>query len=186
MTAAITTPRTRAASLFVAAFNIAHEDNPRMTITLHMRSGSRLSIAGVRDNHRIRFDPAEVATMMAWLTSAVVTDEHAVITVMTDRDNEGWWTKGWAWRVGTGTALDFHGASRYFDTRVSLAGAEHQHVTIGTHVVDLSVIDVTTLLTNDVRAVIQAHAEPERPVTGPWCPDGAITVRAEEADGWHG
>ncbi|MFJ9729380.1 hypothetical protein ACIRP3_42255 [Streptomyces sp. NPDC101209] len=182
---ASTPPHTWAASLFVSAFNIAYQDDRRVTVAVHTSSGSSIVIAGALDAYRMRFDPVEVDVMLSWLTRAVTTDERAVITVTAEPDMVGCKIRGWAWRIGTGTALDFVRASRYFDDNVSLVGAEQQHVTIGTHVADLSADGVTTVLTDDVRTVIRSHAEPERTSTEyrhAMCVDGTITVHVDASD----
>jgi hypothetical protein len=157
-----TTPETRAASLFVAAFNTVYEDDPRMTIALHMSSGSSLAVTGELDNWRMRFHPAEVSTLLAWLTRAVATDPVAIITVTADRDEDGETAHGWAWCIATGAALDTKGAAPLFDADVELRGAEQRHVVLS-GLVDISADGLSaTALTDEVKALVSAHGEPSQ------------------------
>ncbi|MGW9032779.1 hypothetical protein ACWGQ5_54450 [Streptomyces sp. NPDC055722] len=179
-----TTPETRAASLFVAAFSV-FENDPRMTIALHMSSGSSLAVAGELDDHRMRFDPAEVSALLHWLTRAVAYDPQAVITVAADTDDEGSHAQGWAWCIGTGAALNFKEAAKYFDDE-ELRGAENRQVTLSSPLVDTSASGLAaTALTDDVKTVITAHAQPPKPTTGHTIAlrtDGTITFHITAAD----
>jgi hypothetical protein len=177
---ATATPETVAASLFVAAFNTVFEDDPRMTIALHMSSGSSLLVTGRLDDFIMRFNPAEISTFLAWLTRAVATDPHAVIAVIADRDDEGEYANGWAWFIGAGDALPASAASSLLPDYVDLKGAEEPHVTLGGGLVDTSGDGLSgTSLTEDVKAVVTAHGEPPKPATGHRIAlkaSGAITV----------
>ncbi|MGW9032899.1 hypothetical protein ACWGQ5_55105 [Streptomyces sp. NPDC055722] len=179
------TPETRAASLFAAAFTAVFENDPRMTIAVRMSSGSRLAVAGELDESRMRFEPAEVAALLHWLTRAVAYDPLAVVTVAADTDDEGSYAQGWAWCIGTGAALSFKEAAKYFDDE-ELRGAENRHVTLSGPLVDTSADGLAaTALTDDVKTVITAHAQPPKPATGHTIAlrtDGTFTFHITAAD----
>lgn len=183
-------PETVAASLFVAAFNTVFEDDRRMTIALHTTDGSHLAITGdLTDDYAMHFAPFEVSTLLAWLTRAVAYDRAAVITVTAERgpaDDFFEYAHGWAWCIGTGAALNYEGAGRYFGNGVELRGAEERHVEIGGHLVDTSTDGLSaTALTDEVKAVVTAHGEPERPASGHRIAlrlDSTVTVHITAAD----
>ncbi|MYX26828.1 hypothetical protein GTY75_09125 [Streptomyces sp. SID8381] len=176
----------RAASLFVGAFNSVYEDDPRMTIALHRSNGSSLAVAGLLDDYRMRFDPAEVSTLLSWLTRAVAADPDAIISVTTAYRPFGGREHGWAWRVGTGAALDREEAASLFGPGVDLLGAAESHVTLGSRPLDTSAAGLTaTALTSDVKAVVAAHGESERPAAGHWVAlrtEGTITFHVAADD----
>jgi hypothetical protein len=186
-----TTPENIAASLFVGAFNCVYEDDPRMTIAVHRSNGSTLAITGVLDNYRMRFDPAEVSTLLAWLTHTVATDPDAVISVTAAHQPPPngcarSWAHGWAWHTSTGDALNREEAAALFPARVRLLGAAEPHVTLGGPPVDTSAAGLTdTALTDDVKAVVTAHGQPQQPATGHRIAlrlDGTVTVHITAAD----
>jgi hypothetical protein len=184
------TPETVAASLFVAAFNTVFEDDPRMTIALHTSNGSHLAVTGeLTDGHEEHFVPAEVSTLLAWLTRAVAYDSTAVITVTAERgepDEFFEYAHGWAWCIGTGATLSHKEAARYFGQGIELRGAEERHVEIGGHLVDTSAEGLSaTALTDEVKAVVTAHGEPERQAAGHPIAlrlEGTVTVHITAAD----
>ncbi|MFF9192581.1 hypothetical protein [Streptomyces rochei] len=180
------TPETVAASLFVGAFNSAYDDDPRMTIALRRSNGSTLAVAGVLDDYRMRFDPAEVSTLLAWLTRAVATDPDAVISVTAAYRSLADGAHGWAWRIGTGEALPRGEAATLFGDGVDLLGAVEPHVSLGGRLLDTSADGLAdTALTGDVKAVVTAHGEPERPATGhryALRTDGMVTVYVDATD----
>ncbi|MFG3132927.1 hypothetical protein ACGFZU_35165 [Streptomyces tendae] len=184
--APVAAPETVAASLFVGAFNNVYEDDPRMTIALHLSNGSTLAVAGVLDDYRMRFDPAEVSTLLVWLTRAVATDPDAVITVTAAYRSLADGKHGWAWYIGTGEALSRGEAATLFPNGVDLLGAAESHVTLGGRLVDTSADGLAyTALTGDVKAVVTAHGEPERPAVGhryALRTDGMVTVYVDAAD----
>ncbi|RNG30370.1 hypothetical protein [Streptomyces botrytidirepellens] len=185
MTAA-TTPETRAASLFVTAFNLAYEHDPLMKIAVHFGSGSSQTITGQLDAWRMRFHPAEVSTLLAWLTRAVATDPESIITVTTTRDADGTSACGWAWCLATGAALDFKNAAPYFDDDVELRGAEYRNITLDGPLADTSPDGLSRMaLTDEVKTIVTAHGEPPQPATGHRIvlrADGTITVHITAAD----
>lgn len=162
-----TAPETVAASLFVAAFKTVFQGSPSMTIALHMSNGSCLAVTGELDNYLMRFHPAEVSTLLMWLTQAAATDPGAIVTVTANYDDDGEYAHGWAWSIRTGAALDHKAAAQFFVTEVELRGAEEQHISIGGNLVDTSTDGLSaTALTDDVKAVITAHGEPPQPAAG--------------------
>ncbi|MER7497088.1 hypothetical protein ABT033_31385 [Streptomyces pharetrae] len=183
------TPETVAASLFVGAFNSVFEDDPRMTIAVHLTTGSSLAITGrLGDDYHMRFHPAEVSAALDWLTRAVAADPRTVIAVTADRDAEGESAYGWAWFIDTGEALPASAASSLFPDHVELRGADQPHVTLRgpRPLVDTSADGLAyTALTDDVKAVVTAHGEPERPAAGHRFAlrlDGTVTVHVDAAD----
>ncbi|MET9778621.1 hypothetical protein ABZ023_30955 [Streptomyces sp. NPDC006367] len=186
--APVAAPETVAASLFVGAFNSVYEDDPRMTITLHRSNGSSLAVAGVLDDYLMRFNPAEVSTLLAWLTHSVATDPDAVISVAAAYRPLGDRAHGWAWRINTGDALGREEADTLFGDEVELLGATQPWVTLRgpRPLVDTSADGLAyTALTDDVKAVVTAHGEPERPAAGHRFAlrlDGTVTVHVDAAD----
>lgn len=180
------TPETRAASLFVAAFTSVFAGGPRMTIALHMSSGSSLAVVGELADSRMRFHPAEVSTLLAWLTQAVAYDPLAVITVTADTKDEALSARGWAWCIGTGAALNTKEAAKHLHDDEELRGAENRHITLSRGRVDTSTAGLSaTALTHDVKTVITAHAEPPKPTTGHQIAlrtDGTITFHITAAN----
>ncbi|MGW2421485.1 hypothetical protein ACWC0C_19925 [Streptomyces sp. NPDC001709] len=181
---ATTTPRTAAASLFAAVFNIVFEDDPRMTIALHTSGGSRMVVMGELDNYLMRFHPAEVADLLTWLTRAVATDPDAIITVTADDDGD--FSYGWAWHIRTGAALGGIEAAPLFTPSTELKGAEEQHITVNGRLIEPSADGLSaTALTDDVKDVVIAHAEPEQPAAGRRVvlrAEGAITIHISAGD----
>ena len=87
---------------------------------------------------------------------------------------EVWETPAHSIRV-TGAALDYTEAAPLFTTRTELKGAEEQHITVNGQLIEPSSDGLTaTALTDDVKDVVIAHAEPEQPATG-----RRIVLRAE-------
>ncbi|MFD6329156.1 hypothetical protein ACFWGI_06205 [Streptomyces niveus] len=157
--------RARAVSLFIAAFTNVFADNPYMKMSLHPSNESHLAITGELDGWRMRFHPAEVSTFLSWLTRAVATDPQTIITVTTnwslDGEDAG---EGWAWCIAAGAALDRKGAARHLDDYVDPRGAESRHITLDRPQPDPSVADLSsTALTDNVKAVLSAFAEPSLP-----------------------
>ncbi|MFF8618835.1 hypothetical protein [Streptomyces sp. NPDC015350] len=182
-------PETVAASLFVGAFNSVFEDDPRMTIAVHLTTGSSITITGrLGDDYDMHFSPAEVSAALDWLTRATVTDPRTVIAVTADRDDESETAHGWAWFIDTGEALPASAASSLFPDHVELLGAQQPWVTLGgpRPLVDTSADGLAyTALNDDVKAVITAHGEPERPAAGHRIAlrlDGTVTVHINAAD----
>ncbi|MFD7878210.1 hypothetical protein ACFV5G_29625 [Streptomyces sp. NPDC059766] len=98
------------------------------------------------------FDPAEVATFLTWLTTAL-SDPKAICAVSAayaDCD-----PMGWAWSLRDGVALDAEAAATVFGENVELRGAETRYITL-TKVMGRT--DVSGIsLTDDVKAVINNH-----------------------------
>ncbi|KNE81395.1 hypothetical protein AB0B04_18820 [Streptomyces xinghaiensis] len=184
-------PETVAASLFVDAFNsvYVYEDDPRMTIAVHLTTGSSMAVTGrLGDDYHMHFSPAEVSAALAWLTHAVATDPRAVIAVIADRDDERESAHGWAWFIDTGDALPASAASSLFPDHVELLGAEQSWVTLRgpRPLVDTSADGLAyTALTDDVKAVVTAHGKPGRPAAGHRIAlrlDSTVTVHIDAAD----
>ncbi|MDX3772386.1 MULTISPECIES: hypothetical protein [unclassified Streptomyces] len=75
-----------------------------MTIVLHEGDGARLAVTGAATGgYEMRFDAAEVATLLAGLTRAVAYDRDAIITVAGLADINGDHSYGWAWHIADGT-----------------------------------------------------------------------------------
>ncbi|MGW3392140.1 hypothetical protein [Streptomyces cinereoruber] len=163
-------PEAVAASLFVGAFNSVFEDEPSMTIAVHLTNGSSIAVTGrLGDDYDVHFSPAEVSTALDWLTRATATDPRAIITVTTDRDGEQNPAHGWAWGIDTGEPLSASAASSLFPDHVELLGAQQPWVTLrGPRLlVDTSADGLAyTALSDDVKRVITAHGEPEQPAPG--------------------
>ncbi|MGW6202121.1 hypothetical protein ACWF9B_00475 [Streptomyces sp. NPDC055089] len=182
-------PESVAASLFVGAFNTVFEDDPRMTIAVHLSTGSSIAVTGrLGDDYHMHFRPAEVSAALDWLTRAVATDPRAVIAVIADRDDEGTLAQGWAWFINTGDALPANAASSLFPGHVELCGAEQPWVTLGgpRPLVDTSADGLAyTALSGDVKAIVTAHGEPDQPAAGHRIAlrlDGTVTVHINAAD----
>ncbi|MFJ5635012.1 hypothetical protein ACIQF5_20535 [Streptomyces goshikiensis] len=176
-------PEAVAASLFVGAFNSVFEDDPSMTVAVHLTTGSSIAVSGrLGDDYDMHFSPAEVSTALDWLTRAVVADPRAVIAVIAYRDDIKDVAHGWAWFVSTGEALRASEASSLFPHRVELLGAEQPWVTLrgSRPLVDTSADGLAyTALNDDVKAVVTAHGEPERSAAGHRIAlrlDGTVTV----------
>ncbi|MGW3390515.1 hypothetical protein [Streptomyces cinereoruber] len=165
------------------------ENEPILTIAVHLTTGSSLAITGrLGDDHTIHFDPAEVSTALDWLTRATVTDPHTVIAVTADRDDESETAHGWAWFINTGEALPASAASSLFPDHVELLGSQQPQITLrgpGT-LADTSADSLAhTPLSDDAKAIITAHREPERPTAGHRITlrlDGTVTVHINAAD----
>ncbi|MFE8941168.1 hypothetical protein ACFYNX_27300 [Streptomyces sp. NPDC007872] len=184
-----TSPRAAAASLFVGAFNSVFEDEPGMTIAVHLTTGSSLAITGrPGDDYDIHFSPAEVSVVLDWLTRAIVTDPGAVIAVTANRDDEEDSAHGWAWFISTGEALPASVASSLFPDHIELLGAQQPQITLrgSWPLVDTSADGLAyTPLSDDVKAVITAHREPERPATRHRIAlrlDGTVTIHVTATD----
>lgn len=182
-------PETVAAALFVGAFNSVFEDDPRMTIAVHLTTGSSLAVTGrLGDDYHMHFSPAEVSAALDWLTRAVAADGRTVIAVTADRDDEGESAHGWAWFIDTGDPLPASAASSLFPDHVELLGAEQPWVTLKgpRPLVDTSAEGLSaTALSDDVKAVVTAHGEPERPAARHRFAlrlDGTVTVHVDAAD----
>jgi hypothetical protein len=182
-------PETVAASLFVGAFNSVFEDDPSMTIAVHLTTGSSIAVAGrLGDDYDMHFSPAEVSAALDWLTRAVATDPRAVIAVTADRDDERNSAHGWAWFIDTGEALPASAASSLFPDHVELLGAQQPWVTLRgpRPLVDTSADGLAyTALNDEVKAVVTAHGEPGRPTAGHRIAlrlDGTVTVHVNAAD----
>ncbi|WP_327391348.1 hypothetical protein OG728_38360 (plasmid) [Streptomyces microflavus] len=77
-------PESAGAALSVSAFNSGYKDDPRVTIAVHLATGSSLTVTGrLGDDHHKHVTPAEAPASLEWLTPAVATDPHAVTTVIT-------------------------------------------------------------------------------------------------------
>ncbi|WP_331718463.1 hypothetical protein [Streptomyces sp. NBC_00624] len=159
------TPEVRAASLFAAVFNIVFEDDPRMTIALHEGNGSRQAVTGaLTDDYEMRFDAAEVATLLTSLTRAVAYDRDAIITVAALADINGDHSCGWAWRIADGAPLDDDAAGPLFDPYTEHTGAEYPYITLAGDLVEPSDDGLSaTALTDDVKNVITNHGGSPQP-----------------------
>ncbi|MFE1289713.1 hypothetical protein [Streptomyces sp. NPDC058751] len=191
---ATATPETVAAFLFVAAFNLTYATTPRVTIALNTSKGSRMAIVGeLADGPAVRFNSVEVATMLTWLTRAEAHDPDAIVTVQRDTGERGTpgpvdeYAQGYAWHLGTGVALSEKEAAPLFGRHVELRGAELPHYTLRSD--DMFAFSTDSLsctaLTDDVKAVVIAHGEPERPAAGHRFAlrlDGTVTVHVDAAD----
>ncbi|MFF7117389.1 hypothetical protein ACFY91_34475 [Streptomyces albogriseolus] len=182
-------PETVAASLFVGAFNSVFEDDPRMTIAVHLTTESSIAVTGrLGDDHDMHFSPAEVSAALNWLTRAVATDPRAVITVTAFLDGDSESVHGWAWFIDTGEALPASAASSLFPDHVELLGAQQPWVTLQgpRRLVDTSADGLAyTALSDEVKTVVTAHGGPGRPAAGhriALCLDGTVTVHFNAAD----
>ncbi|WP_318218821.1 hypothetical protein [Streptomyces sp. SCL15-6] len=160
-----------------------------MTIAVHLTTGSSIAVTGrLGDDYDMHFSPAEVSAALDWLTRATVTDPRTVIAVTADRDDESETAHGWAWFIDTGEALPASAASSLFPDHVELLGAQQPWVTLRgpRPLVDTSADGLAyTALNDEVKAVITAHGEPQRPAAGHRIAlrlDGAVTVHINAAD----
>lgn len=71
----MTTPEARAAGLFLGAFNIAFEDDQRMTISVHTAGGTVSVIGQLSDNHRMTFQAEDVAFLVDRLANLLSKEE---------------------------------------------------------------------------------------------------------------
>ncbi|MFD7861583.1 hypothetical protein [Streptomyces sp. NPDC059783] len=182
-------PETVAASLFVGAFNTVFEDDPRMTIAVHLTTGSSIAVTGrLSDDDNMHFSPAEVSAVLDWLTRAVASHPRTVIAVTTDPNHESESVHGWAWFIDTGEALPASAAAPLFPDHVELLGAQQPWLTLrgSRPLVDTSADGLTaTALTDDVKTVVTAHGEPGQPAAGHRIAlrlDGTVTVHVNAAD----
>ncbi|MFD8671039.1 hypothetical protein ACFV1U_37450 [Streptomyces microflavus] len=181
-------PESVAAALFVGAFNTVYEDGPCMTIAVHLGTGSSLAVTGrLGDDYHMHFDPAEVSAALDWLTRAVATDPHAIITVTTDRSSEGDTPQSWAWFIDNGDPLSASEAASLFPGHTELLGVKQPWVTLHgpRPLVDTSAEGLAnTALTHEVKAVTTAHGQP-RPAASHHIAlrlDGTVSIDVAAAD----
>ncbi|MFD3667235.1 hypothetical protein [Streptomyces sp. NPDC058672] len=97
----VTTPDARAAGLFLGAFNIAFEDDQRMTISVHTAGGTT-SVAGhLSDNDLMTFQAEDVAFLLDRLASILSKDKpQGSLTVTVPHPGNGSApTDAWAWSL---------------------------------------------------------------------------------------
>jgi hypothetical protein len=100
----MTTPEARAAGLFLAAFNIAFEDDERMTISVHTNGGT-VSVEGHLSDSIMTFQVEDVAFLLDRLTHLLAKEKPlGTITVtVPNHKGRGALISAWAWNL-TGDA----------------------------------------------------------------------------------
>ncbi|MGW1053580.1 hypothetical protein [Streptomyces sp. NPDC001155] len=84
----MTTPDARAAGLFLAAFNVAFEDDERMTISVHTEGGT-VSVHGHLTDGIMTFVPKDVAFLLDRLTNLLSQDKPLGTITVTVPNHEG-------------------------------------------------------------------------------------------------
>ncbi|WP_158692737.1 hypothetical protein [Streptomyces roseochromogenus] len=99
------TPDARAAGLFLSAFNVAFEDDERMTISVHTNGGT-VSVEGhLSSSNIMTFHVEDVAFLLDRLTHLLSKDKPlgSITVTVPNHKGRGALISAWAWSLTGGT-----------------------------------------------------------------------------------
>ncbi|MFD8079004.1 hypothetical protein ACFV3E_40895 [Streptomyces sp. NPDC059718] len=150
MTTAVTNPPSTAlaAGLFVAAFNTVYEDDPWMTVAIHRRGKTEVSVTGeLTAEYAMRFPVPAVDALLTYLADVLARGTAAVLSVtLRGREHEA---EAWAWHLPMTRPLTV-------DEVPVLLGSDVHHADMRFHYAltgSFGVLDCVAL-TEDVRALL--------------------------------